>query len=275
MPIAMEHALERVADKRGLKGEERDAFIYGTMRKTGWKPKREHKMPAVDISPKVTPFMNTEHLIKLSERLDAINFEDDDKKRHLIRDTAGAAALGGAVYGGISAHDKIRNAGGYGKAIRDTKEVFRGGMTGNPAPNLNLGGKAISYSGHAAMAGKKAGMSVIDWIKKLGKGAIGAINANDSSKLVEMSHKLDELIEFGTLKKVLAGSAIAGAGATAGIGAMHMATVMHNQKKWAKDAKDKELLKVTNDLYVDKHGAMYDSKHPHVKNCKITELSVK
>jgi len=41
MPIEMERKLKAQARARGLTGEKRDAFIYGTMRKTGWKPKRE------------------------------------------------------------------------------------------------------------------------------------------------------------------------------------------------------------------------------------------
>lgn len=41
MPKKLERELEKEADKKGLTGEARDAYIYGTMRKTGWKPKRE------------------------------------------------------------------------------------------------------------------------------------------------------------------------------------------------------------------------------------------
>ena len=41
----MERALKKEAKKKGLKGEHLNAFIYGTMRKTGWKPKRELAKP--------------------------------------------------------------------------------------------------------------------------------------------------------------------------------------------------------------------------------------
>ena len=41
MPKKMEEALKREAGKKGLKGEDRNRFIYGIMRKTGWKPRRE------------------------------------------------------------------------------------------------------------------------------------------------------------------------------------------------------------------------------------------
>src|SRR3990170_1603784 len=39
MPEAMERKLKQVAAKRGLSKERTNAFVYGTMRKTGWKPK--------------------------------------------------------------------------------------------------------------------------------------------------------------------------------------------------------------------------------------------
>lgn len=41
MPEEMEHNLQKRAKALGLKGKKRDAYIYGTMRKTGWKPQGE------------------------------------------------------------------------------------------------------------------------------------------------------------------------------------------------------------------------------------------
>jgi hypothetical protein len=43
MPKAMEEALKKVAAERGLTGEHKDAYVYGTMRKSGWVPKKEKK----------------------------------------------------------------------------------------------------------------------------------------------------------------------------------------------------------------------------------------
>lgn len=43
MPKEMERKLKAEAKKRGYKGERADAFVYGTLRKTGWKPERERK----------------------------------------------------------------------------------------------------------------------------------------------------------------------------------------------------------------------------------------
>lgn len=39
MPKEMEKALKKEAKKKGLKGKRADAYVYGAMRKTGWKPK--------------------------------------------------------------------------------------------------------------------------------------------------------------------------------------------------------------------------------------------
>ncbi len=43
MPVEMERKLRQEALKRRLKGKRANAYIYGTMRKTGWKPSRENK----------------------------------------------------------------------------------------------------------------------------------------------------------------------------------------------------------------------------------------
>lgn len=43
MPDKMEKALKEEAKKKKLSKEETGAYVYGTMRKAGWKPKREKK----------------------------------------------------------------------------------------------------------------------------------------------------------------------------------------------------------------------------------------
>jgi len=40
MPIKLERKLEKEADKKGLTGKRKDAYVYGGLRKTGWKPKK-------------------------------------------------------------------------------------------------------------------------------------------------------------------------------------------------------------------------------------------
>lgn len=41
MPKAEERKLRAQARKKHLKGSRADAYVYGTLRKMGWKPKRE------------------------------------------------------------------------------------------------------------------------------------------------------------------------------------------------------------------------------------------
>jgi hypothetical protein len=41
MPKEMEEKLLKEGRKKGMSKKRLDAYVYGTMRKTGWKPKRE------------------------------------------------------------------------------------------------------------------------------------------------------------------------------------------------------------------------------------------
>lgn len=45
MPKDLERKLKKQAKAKGLKGSKADAFVYGTMRKTGWTPKPKRKKP--------------------------------------------------------------------------------------------------------------------------------------------------------------------------------------------------------------------------------------
>jgi hypothetical protein len=43
MPKKLERELKKEATAKGLKGERADAYVYGTMRKTGWVPSTQKK----------------------------------------------------------------------------------------------------------------------------------------------------------------------------------------------------------------------------------------
>lgn len=43
MPKAMEKKLKMEAKKKGMFKKRMGAYVYGTMRKTGWKPKKKSK----------------------------------------------------------------------------------------------------------------------------------------------------------------------------------------------------------------------------------------
>jgi hypothetical protein len=40
MPAKLEKLLYKAGRKRGLKGKRLDAYVYGSLRKIGWKPKK-------------------------------------------------------------------------------------------------------------------------------------------------------------------------------------------------------------------------------------------
>ncbi len=41
MPKAMERKLRQEARKKGLKGKAADRYVYGGLRRSGWKPKKK------------------------------------------------------------------------------------------------------------------------------------------------------------------------------------------------------------------------------------------
>ena len=43
MPKALERKLKKKAKKKGFKGKRADKYVYGTLRKTGWKPSKQKK----------------------------------------------------------------------------------------------------------------------------------------------------------------------------------------------------------------------------------------
>lgn len=42
-PKKLEEDLKKSAAKKGLTGERKDSYVYGTLRKTGWEPKKKGK----------------------------------------------------------------------------------------------------------------------------------------------------------------------------------------------------------------------------------------
>jgi len=49
MPAAAERALKAQAHKKGYSGERANAYVYGTLRGMGWKPKRERGHAAKNL----------------------------------------------------------------------------------------------------------------------------------------------------------------------------------------------------------------------------------
>ena len=48
MPIKLEHKLEHEAAAEHLKGKAKSAYVYGTLRKTGWTPGEKKAEPEAE-----------------------------------------------------------------------------------------------------------------------------------------------------------------------------------------------------------------------------------
>jgi hypothetical protein len=100
MPAALERALKRKIAHKNWSEERKDAYVYGTLRKTGWTPSHQKRKERKMIS-------QDDRIVKLTainDRLDkVINFQyDDDEEAQRRRNfPLKTAATAGAVGGGL------------------------------------------------------------------------------------------------------------------------------------------------------------------------------
>lgn len=220
MPVAMHAALEKEADKKGLTGERRDAFIYGTMRKTGWKPKRE-----VDKSSKrerrlSIPTMNTrlDRLIKLNARTnDLVEFKKlwDPETEQWVDDGTGAnraanLAVGAGVLGvgGYAGQRAISNAGGYSTVATNVRNKI--------APVVAAARPKI------ATASTTAATKVASLLSKLKKVRF----ESREQRLVHLNSRADDVIQFSGASLGRIGAVFA-----AGIAGGHIGEAV-SKKRW-------------------------------------------
>lgn len=195
MPVALERALKRRASKLGLGKERKDAYVYGTLRKTGWKPSREKKMN--------TPNERLVRLAAIDKTLDSIvQFQDDqdyNQRRYPWLKTGAAVGTGaGAVLG----HQAIQRAGGYGavgKNISDyTGKVTGAFKTGAQQSSLAGGKTAANVLAGTRAAGaevgqgigKAAGSAWQNILKKLAGSAAKTLSSKE--KLINLDATLME-----------------------------------------------------------------------------------
>jgi hypothetical protein len=70
MPAVLERALKRKVAKKGWSEERKDAYVYGTLRKTGWKPSTQKKKKEMS---------SKERILELNRKLDdLIQFQVTD-----------------------------------------------------------------------------------------------------------------------------------------------------------------------------------------------------
>lgn len=324
MPVALERALKRRASKLGLGEKRKAAYVYGTLRKTGWKPSHQ-KME--ELNPRLV------RLAAIGDRLNSIiqlQYEDEDydtRKRFPWLKTGAAV---GAGAGGVLGHQAIQRTGGYGANVRALRygPDLLGKATGNIAESTGaVGAGARRVALPALTAGKKAlkpllgrfGLDSKEQPIRLDETILEPFQANSfegklyqrqfpagpsplsamrlslpklmallekkqhlrqvfsrkHEKLVELNAKLDEIQFISKDALLKAGAAGAGAAGAAGAGyAAYRGISEHRRKvrKFQRSASDDDFVPISNDLYIDRHGAMYPGKHPRVKGGNITSL---
>lgn len=215
MPKEMHDRLKALAERKGMKGEQKDAFIYGTMRKTGWKPKRE-----IDSKSKkeTTTAMSSrlQRLIKLDSKLDQVIelrsiplYDDDDQGTKLLPNiAAGTAAAGtgvGAFYGGRAIRRNVINHAGavdnygnlvarpgmYSERLRQVKERIPQAVeaVGPRYKALRAGGGA----GRGAFGKGMAGVGRMAASKKALAEAMRMLEAHPGM-VVRLNSKLDTIL---------------------------------------------------------------------------------
>jgi hypothetical protein len=186
MPVALERKLKKQVAGKKMSKDRKDAYVYGTLRKTGWKPKREKKMS------------NTQKLIRLSEinhDLDSVIQFDyyDQRQRSLAGDVAlvggGAATIGG----GYLAHRGIQKAGGYGKFAQQA------GLGYDIGKAAGAGKNAVGIGEAAGQFGKtfgKAPGAALGTAAGIGRAKIGSAAAGLWKRIKNFFEDPEKPIEF-------------------------------------------------------------------------------
>lgn len=181
MPAAMERALKRVAKKKGFGKERTDRFVYGAMRKTGWKPSHQMSIPNERLT----------RLTAIDKNLDSIvqfqYYEDPDEPSP--RKKLGLVTAGGLVgAGGVLGHQAVQRTGGYAANVGAAKVASKFG------PDL-----LAKATGQAFSPGRAAGSAL--WkLKNLAKPLLGRVGLEAFAEPIRMDATLHEPFQGSAFK---------------------------------------------------------------------------
>jgi hypothetical protein len=174
MPAALERKLKRQVAGKNISEERKDAYVYGTLRKTGWKPSREKKKTK-NMS---TPNERMVRLAAIDKKLDSIiQFQYDDEPRPATY--SGLAKIGAGVgvgAGGLLLHGAIRKQGGYQAAWKAGQSAFKD--AGNKTGQMLLPGME---------AVKGVGSKVGGFLGKITKPLLGRFGLESNEKPIRFN----------------------------------------------------------------------------------------
>lgn len=195
MPAALERALKRKVAGKNWSEERKDAYVYGTLRKTGWKPshQKEKKMSTED---------RVVRLSQISGNLDKIlqfqDDDDDDRKNKTLRNVAiGAGALGA---GGAVGYGLAQRYPAIGQAASSTIS----GIKGATQTGYGLVKQGYEAAAPAVTSAAKTAYGAAKPVVKKGLGAAGDLLSKIAMKfegskierLIQLNKALGDTIEF-------------------------------------------------------------------------------
>lgn len=177
MPAALERALKRRAAKLGLGKERRDAYVYGTLRKTGWKP--SHQMNTDERAVRLAA------IDKKLESLVQFQYDDpDDQRRFPYGKTA---AVGGAVGGGYLLNRAVQRTGGWGANLAAGRTAFADRLAGQ----LRFpGGGPGAAVGSTLARGAKTISPALAKLKGLVKPVLARVGLESKEKPIRLDETL-------------------------------------------------------------------------------------
>lgn len=171
MPAALERALKRKIASKNWSAERKDAYVYGTLRKTGWKPSTQKKHNMSTIAKVI-------RLSSINKRLDQIiEFQYDDeeeaKRRGLLKTAtvgAGAAGVGTAGLYGLGKLAPV-SAGGQGLTLGGAVHDVGYGA----APVIRGIKQGVGIAGPAIASAAKTAYGTAAPVAQRGIGALGSL----------------------------------------------------------------------------------------------------
>ena len=133
MPKALEQRLKREASDKGLSGGRADAYVYGTLRKTGWKPKREMAKGGRVFDPDTLDFTGAEREHRLPSGLLRAMAQIESNMNPTAVSPRGAKGLmqfmdPTAKELGIDPLDPAQSVSGAGRYLRMLLDRYDGSM---------------------------------------------------------------------------------------------------------------------------------------------------
>lgn len=206
MPKALERKLKRQVAGKDWSEERKDAYVYGVLRKTGWKPSTQKKSKQMSANDRVI------RLAAINDRLNQIvqfqNTDDDDEQRRqrlatLGKIGIGAGALGAGAAGlyGVGKMAPTAIGAGPGGVYQLPGQSALGAAKslGSDISSIGSGGArniGSTIARGAGIAGQAGLSSAKDLLRRAALKSAEVLASSKMERLIQLNEKLNSNIEF-------------------------------------------------------------------------------